>query len=126
MKKLRDIAWLVAKGYSQIEGIDYNDIFAPVAKLVTVKALIAFAAVKKWDLHQSNVHNAFLHGDLEEEIYMKSPNGLLSNDDKKVCKLHKSIYGLKHASHNWFAKLKSVLINIGFTQSKVDYSLFIL
>lgn len=66
-------ARLVARGFSQIEGIDYNETFAPVAKLVIVKALIAIASTKRWQLHQMDVHNAFLQGDLEEEIYMKPP-----------------------------------------------------
>lgn len=120
----RHKARLVAKYFSQIEGIDYNETFAPGTKLVTVKAMIAIALTKKRQLHQVDVHNAFLQGDLEEEIYMKPPEGMLRSNNTRVCKLRKSIYGLKHASRNWFTKLRTRLVEMRFIQSSVDYSLF--
>lgn len=76
--------------------------------------MIAIASTKRWQLHQMDVHNAFLQGDLEEDIYMKPPQGMLKSDDMRVCKLKKSIYGLKQASRNWFAKLRTRLIEMGF------------
>lgn len=117
-------ARLVALGNHQKEGVDFSETFAPVAKLQTVRTLLGVASVKHWELHQMDVHNAFLHGDLGEDIYMKPPPGFLPADPSLVCKLKKSIYGLRQAPRCWFSKLSTALLDYGFTHSHKDNSLF--
>ncbi|KAJ0621525.1 putative RNA-directed DNA polymerase [Helianthus annuus] len=118
-------ARLVAKGYSQKEGVDFDETFSPVVKMVTVRCVLGLAVENNCPLYQLDINNAFLYGNIDEDIYMTLPEGYFSENETKVCKLVKSLYGLKQAPRKWNEKLTSVLLENGFVQSKSDYSLFI-
>uniref|UniRef100_A0A2N9F7S6 Integrase catalytic domain-containing protein n=1 Tax=Fagus sylvatica TaxID=28930 RepID=A0A2N9F7S6_FAGSY len=117
-------ARLVAKGYAQEYGIDYEETFAPVARITSVRSLLAIAAVHQWPLFQMDVKNAFLNGDLTEEVYMQAPPGYSDYPDK-VCLLRRALYGLKQAPRAWFAKFSSIVHQFGFSSSSHDTALFI-
>lgn len=122
----RKKAHLVAKEFTQQVGIDYEETFFPIAKLATIKTLLVVTAQRHWHLHQLDINNAFLHGKLDKEVYMLMPPSYKQqgkNGEKLLCKLKKSIYGLKQASRQWNYKLISYILSEGFTQSKSDYSL---
>ncbi|GJU60739.1 putative RNA-directed DNA polymerase [Tanacetum coccineum] len=118
-------ARVVAKGFNQKEGIDYDETFSPVVKMGTVRCLINLAVQQDWKLFQMDVNNAFLYGTLNEEVYMLPPPGFFKENENKVCKLKKSLYGLKQAPRQWNHKLAEVLFEAGFVQSKNDHSLYI-
>ena len=118
-------ARLVAKGYTQSYGIDYGETFAPVAKLNTVRLLIALATSMDWVILQFDVKNAFLHGDLCEEVYMQLPPGYYQKErGMKVCKLKKALYGLKQSPRAWFGKFSGRMKELGYLQSNGDHTLF--
>jgi Reverse transcriptase (RNA-dependent DNA polymerase) len=103
-------ARLVAKGYSQTYGIDYDETFAPVAKMSTVRTLISLVANGGWKLYQLDVKNVFLHGDLLEEVYMEVPPGFGTKQTVgKVCRLKKSLYGLKQFPRAWFDRFRKAI-----------------
>jgi hypothetical protein len=119
-------ARLVAKGYSQKEGIDYEDTFAPVAKLNTIRLMIALATKHSWKLHQLDVKSAFLNGELKEEVYLVQPEGFVKKGQEHlVCKLKKALYGLKQAPRSWYVKIDSFFLQKGFMKSMSDPNLYI-
>ena len=120
----RPKARLVVCGNRQVAGEDYGETFAPVVKLTTVHTLLEVASAKNWEVHQMDIHNTFLHGDLEEEVYMQIPLGFETDEPGRVCRLRKSLYGLKQSPWCWFAKLTSALKKFVFKQSYSDYFLF--
>jgi Reverse transcriptase (RNA-dependent DNA polymerase)/Integrase core domain/gag-polypeptide of LTR copia-type/GAG-pre-integrase domain len=118
-------ARLVAKGFTQTYGLDYKETFAPVAKMNTIRTLLSVVVNCDWPLFQMDVKNAFLQGELEEEVYMDLPQGLTMFDKKDVvCRLKKAIYGLKQSPRAWYGKLSTFLIKIGFKRSESDASMF--
>ena len=115
---------LITKGFIQEYGIDYEEKFAPFACISYVCALLAVAFASKWNLFQMYVKNAFLNGDLSEEVYMQPPPGL-SVELNKVCHIRRALYGLKQALRAWFAKFSSTISRLSYMASHYDSTLFI-
>lgn len=114
-------ARLVAKGFTQKEGIDYKETFSPVSSKDSFRVIMALVAHFDLELHQMDVKTAFLNGNIDETIYMAQPENFVSEDSKDmVCKLKKSIYGLKQASRQWYFKFHQVIISFGFEVNLVD------
>jgi len=117
-------ATLVANGFTQKEGIDYHETFSPISKKDSFKIIMALVAHFDLELHQMDVKTAFLNGDLEEEVYMKQPEGFDDNT-RKACKLNKSIYGLKQASRQWYIKFHKVITSFGLIDNFVDQCIYL-
>jgi hypothetical protein len=119
-------ARLVAKGYAQMYGIDYEETYSPVAKMTNVRAIFAMAAAKGWSLHQMDVNNVFLHGDLQEEVYMEQPPSYVDQTHPNlVCRLKKALYGLKQAPRAWSDKIGQYFVTSGFQTSNANFSLYV-
>ena len=126
-KVIRNKARLVAQGYNQQEGIDYDETFAPIARLEAIRMLLAYASHKGFVLFQMDVKFAFLNGFIHEEVYVKQPPGFENeNLPHHVFKLSKALYGLKQAPRAWYERLSSFLLKNGFKRGKIDTTLFIL
>ena len=118
-------ARLVAEGYAQNEGIDYNEVFSPVVKHSSIRILLALVAQFKMELVQMDVKTAFLHGDLEEEIYITQPDGFkVTGKENWVCKLSKSLYGLKQSPRHWYKRFDQFMIGQNYTRSSFDHCVY--
>ncbi|KAG7533536.1 Zinc finger CCHC-type superfamily [Arabidopsis thaliana x Arabidopsis arenosa] len=123
---VRNKARLVARGYSQVEGVDFDETFAPVARLESIRLLLGIACVLKIKLHQMDVKSAFLNGLLKEEVYVAQPKGFEDpHFPAHVFKLKKALYGLKQAPRTWYERLAQFLLDNGFQRGSVDKTLFI-
>jgi hypothetical protein len=124
---VRNKSRLVAQGYSQKEGIDYEETFAPVARLEAIRILLAFVVAKGFKLFQMDVKSAFLNGVIEEEVYVKQPPGFESElYPHRVYRLKRAMYGLKQAPRAWYGRLRGFLLSRGFVMGTVDRTLFLL
>ena len=119
-------ARVVAGGHRQIKGVNYEETFAAAAKIGSIRVLLTLAAQRDWEIHQVDVVGAYLNADLEDEVYMEVPDGILSDGDRtKVCRLRKGLYGLKQAGKRWYDKMALTFVSLGFSVSKLDQSVFI-
>lgn len=118
--------WVV-RGFTQRRGVDYTDTFSLVIKPASIRIVLQLGAARGWPVHQLDVKNAFLHGDLVEHVYCKQPAGFVDVDrPRDVCLLSKSLYGLKQAPQAWFTKFTGCLRHLGFQATRSDASLFVL
>jgi hypothetical protein len=118
-------AILVANGFQQIHGIDYDETFSPVANMESICLALSLVAAKVWEVHQMDVKNFFLHGDLLEEIYMEQLQGFIQNSSL-VCRLKKSLYGLKQEPRAWHINMDSYLLSHDFVICKYDPNVYML
>ena len=124
---IRNKSRLVVQGYNQEEGIDYDETFAPVAKMEAIKILIAFVEFTGFKLYQMDVKSAFLNRNFKEEVYVKQPPGFEDADlPNHVFKLNNAFYGLKQAPRAWYERLSKFLLNNGFKRGKIDNTLFLM
>jgi hypothetical protein len=123
---VRHKARLVATGYSQLEGVDFNETFAPVAKFTTIRCMLAIGATMNLEIHQMDVKTAFLNGELEEDIYMDQPQGFVQDGrEHLVCKLKKSLYVLKQSPKAWYQCIDMFFTHEDFSRTQVDHSLYV-
>ena len=116
---------LVVQGFRQKEGLDYFDTYSPVTRITSIRLMIAIAALRDLEIHQMDVKTAFLNGDLEEEIYMKQPEGfVIPGQEDKVCRLVKSLYGLKQAPKQWHEKFDNTMMSNGFKINECDKCIY--
>ena len=124
--KQRYKARLVVKGFAQKKGIDFDEIFSPVVKMTSIRTILSLVAVEDLHLEQLDVKTTFLHGDLEEEIYMQQPQGYeVKGKEKLVCRLKKSLYGLKQAPRQWYLKFDKFMSEQGYTRCHSDHCVYL-
>jgi hypothetical protein len=118
-------ARFVARRFSQIEGIDYGETFAPVARYSSIRSILALSTQMGWRIHQMDVKTAFLNGIIEEEMYIEQPKGFETFDrESHVCRFKRALYGLKQAPRAWYTRIDSYFTGLGFTKSEADANLY--
>ncbi|GKF18178.1 putative ribonuclease H-like domain-containing protein [Tanacetum coccineum] len=123
---IKNKARLVAQGYAQEEGIDYDEVFAPVARIETIRLFLAYASFKDFVVYQMDMKSAFLYGKIEEEVYVCQPLGFEDLEFlDKVYKIEKALYGLHQAHRAWYETLSTYLLDNGFQRGQIDKTLFI-
>ena len=116
----------MAKGYTQKEGVDYEETFSLVVRFASVRLILAIIANLNLELYQMDVKTAFLNGELDEEIYMDQPIGFMTKgQEHKVCKLKRSIYGLKQSSRQWYLRFHRAVLSNGFTMIEEDHCVYV-
>ena len=116
---------MVTKGYTQVYGSDYGDTFSHVAKIAFVRLLLSMVALCSWPFYQLDIKNVFLHGDLAEEVYMEQPPGFVAQGESGlVCRLRRSLHGLKQSPRPWFGRFSFVVQEFGMLRNTVDHSVF--
>lgn len=116
----------MVKGYAQEYSVDYTEVYAPIARMATVRMVIAFAANHGWEIYRLDVKSTFLYGELNEDVYVEQPKGYVKNgSEHKVYELCKALYGLKHASRSWFSQIESYFIKEGFQKKGGEQTLFV-
>jgi ATP-binding cassette subfamily B (MDR/TAP) protein 1 len=114
------------KGFRQRKGVDFNEIFSPVVRMTSIRTVLSLVATLDLEVEQMDVKTTFLHGNLEEEIYMKQPDGfLVEGKEDYVCRLRKSLYGLKQAPRQWYKKFESVMREQGYKKTTSDHCVFV-
>jgi hypothetical protein len=117
----------VLRGFSQEQGVDFDEMFSPVVKPAMVRVVLSIALSLKWETRQLDIKNAFLHGKLAEVVYSRQSTGFIdSTRPEHVCRLNRSLYGLKQAPRAWYQRFATFITSIGFTCSRSDMSLFVL
>jgi hypothetical protein len=118
-------ARFIARGFSQKEGEDYDETFSHVSKYTSIRAIMSLVASMGWNLHQMDIKATFLNGAIEEEVCIEQPQGFeVHSRDTHVCRLKKSMHGLKQAPKAWYARIDSYLVRLGFSKSHVDPNLY--
>lgn len=115
----------VTKGFSQFEGIDYEETFSPIARYSSIRSILSLVVQMGWKIHQMDVKKKILNGVIEEEVYIKQPESFETSDrESHVCRLKRDLYGLKQAPLPWYTRIKNYLMGLSFTKSEVDVNIY--